>query len=1756
MKRTRGSRRRAHAPRRPDFCRLNLQTLEDRLPPGDALLGAVLGAWLGDTSGRTPTSRTPELALAGSLSWFQVTNELPATTAAAQPAPEAAPTPVTVQQSNPAESATQPTSRQSDGDLRPPAPNASPLTFRSPEAATADHALPVAASGGSVTAPSTGLTTSAPASVGSQPAVAGGGTAALNSPAALSFLSLLNPLGSTRTATQPSIAAAPGQSGQLAPNHTAIQVAPLAAPAPVNAAKVAAACTAQQSTADPWGGDPRTIAPLHANTANGPSSCATAGTGTDQGAPPPGGGTPVNVLVNDPNEDGNSANDTHSETTLAVDGTNVMVSFNDSFLANHNPQQYTGYAYSSDQGDTFTDGGGLPVNPAGDLGDPVLAHDNQTGRTYLATLSFGTPLHIWRSDNDLHTIMAPVNGAPGRGGLDKEWLAVDNYAGTGQGNVYLVIRDFSGGNGIYLFRSTDQGATFGPNGGILIASGAGGNVQGAWVTVGPDHTVYALWYDNTTNPATIKIRKSTDQGQTFGNAVTITTLSNTLSVNGDLGLTGIRVGTTTPAPFRSNAFPQAVVNPANGNIYVTFDNRGTGGANDRADVFFTQSTDSGATWSTPVKVNDGPVGRAAWQPALAVNPSGSRIGIFWYDRRNDSADNLIDRYGALGTVAGNDVIFDPNIRISDTSFPPEFGRDPAINPVYMGDYDMAVADSSYFYLTWGDNRTASRGHTGNRQDVRFAKILQIVAGPSVVAATPTGVTFGNVNSMRVTFDEEINPKTFTPDKVLFLNPAGGQVAVTDVQPVDGSGNRRFDLSFANQTTLGTYTMIIGPDIEDTNGNQMDQDHDGIPGEVPQDEYVARFTLTPPRITDSTPAFGAILTPQALGKVTVTFNEPMNPATFTPAKVTTFVGPHGSIPVTAVTPVSGSNNTKFDITYAAQGFTGYYNMVVGPNIQDTAGHSMDQPYSLYFGLQGPRITTNPQLGTFNPGQTTSVRVAFNEAMNPATFTPSTATLTGPEGPVTITSVTPVTGNMQFDIHFAALTTAGLYHLTVGPHIRDTFGNEMDQNNNLITGEDPGDQYNATLNVRGPFISSQIPATGGSGLPPQAISSIQVTFNEAIDPASFTADKIASFSRVNGAVVTDLSSTITTIVPDASHTRFTINFTSTGATGRYIMVIGPDIHDTFGNEMDQNQNGIPGEIPGDQYTAFFTLLGPRIISSSPSGSVPAQLVSSVQVGFNEAMNPATFTRDQVVSFTRTNGTQVTHLEDQITGIVPIAGSNNTRFSINFNGTGMIGQYSLVIGPHIRDTFGNEMDQDNNLILGEDPGDRFNATFTLLGPRVTFSSPTGTISGQVNSVRLNFNEAMDPTTFTPDKVSSFTGPDGPIDVTGIFPVAGNTQFDVTFAPQVKTGRYTMVVGPDVEDYFGNEMDQNQNGIAGEIPGDQYIATFGISGPRIISSTPTGNANPPGVDHVRVTFDRAMDPSTFTPDKVASFKGPGGVDIPVTGVAPVPFTGNTQFDISCDPLGTIGSYTIVVGPDIHDLYGNAMDQNGNLIPGEVPGDQYTATFGVTGPVITATNPANNGTSFTPLDHVQVTFSAPMDASTFTPDKVTSFMGPHGNAIPVNDVQEMSSSNHTQFNILFDAQTDTGRYTMVIGPGIHDLFGNSTTGSFNLAFNLVSPPGGSAGSGSVASIDPYRPVRFAGSALAVLAGSLLAPENSRPAPVAPARVAADATVVKVDQFFTAVGKQEAGLAAALLPSGERSPAVESAWQQEAAPFGQDDLLS
>ena len=124
------------------------------------------------------------------------------------------------------------------------------------------------------------------------------------------------------------------------------------------------------------------------------------------------------------------------------------------------------------------------------------------------------------------------------------------------------------------------------------------------------------------------------------------------------------------------------------------------------------------------------------------------------------------------------------------------------------------------------------------------------------------------------------------------------------------------------------------------------------------------------------------------------------------------------------------------------------------------------------------------------------------------------------------------------------------------------------------------------------------------------------------------------------------------------------------------------------------------------------------------------------------------------------------------------------------------------------------------------------------------------------------------------------------------------MTFGTQAASGSYTMVIGPNILDTSGNPMNQDGDTTNGEATQDRYTATttWFVSGPQVTGSTFSGTANF-SINKLRLTFDRAIDPATFTSADVASFTGPDGTISSSYTIAAVSGSGNTQFDVTLWP-------------------------------------------------------------------------------------------------------------------------------------------------------------------------------------------------------------------------------------------------------------------
>jgi hypothetical protein len=119
-------------------------------------------------------------------------------------------------------------------------------------------------------------------------------------------------------------------------------------------------------------------------------------------------------------------------------------------------------------------------------------------------------------------------------------------------------------------------------------------------------------------------------------------------------------------------------------------------------------------------------------------------------------------------------------------------------------------------------------------------------------------------------------------------------------------------------------------------------------------------------------------------------------------------------------------------------------------------------------------------------------------------------------------------------------------------------------------------------------------------------------------------------------------------------------------------------------------------------------------------------------------------------------------------------------------------------------------------------------------------------------------------------------------------------------------------------------------------------LFGPRIVDHSPTTIPTDDGpLNEIVLEFDEPIDLNTFDVSDVG-LKDPQGQVIDVAQVSVVPGTDDRRFRLDFPAQTIRGDYRLTVGPEISDIAGNAMNQDGDFFNGELNGqDGFRATIG-----------------------------------------------------------------------------------------------------------------------------------------------------------------------------------------------------------------------
>ena len=349
-------------------------------------------------------------------------------------------------------------------------------------------------------------------------------------------------------------------------------------------------------------------------------------------------------------------------------------------------------AYSTDAGATWT---------RGTVATGVACCDGQAawdtfGNLFLVYINDGVnQINVILSTDGGATFSAPVTA--GSGSVDQPSIAVGN------GSVWV---DWNSGGSMVARGAPVTGlGAWGPFNAQQTIPSASGSFGGIAVGPGPNGGKVIVTYQSPTGgqgPATIFANVDADGLGAGGFGARITVSATNVG-----GFDFIPAQNGRSIDAEAGVVWDATGGPFNNRIYLVYTDE-TVNENNDTDILMRTSTDDGATWSAPVRVNDDATTRSQFLPYVTLDGTTGTVAVGFHDCRNDNGvpgpggTNTIpnddaEYYGTFSTDGG--ATWAPNRRLSGGFS----NAAAAANGIDFGDYVGLDARAGKLYAMWADN---------------------------------------------------------------------------------------------------------------------------------------------------------------------------------------------------------------------------------------------------------------------------------------------------------------------------------------------------------------------------------------------------------------------------------------------------------------------------------------------------------------------------------------------------------------------------------------------------------------------------------------------------------------------------------------------------------------------------------------------------------------------------------------------------------------------------------------------------------------------------------------------------------------------------------------------------------------------------------------------------------------------------------------------------------------------------------------------
>ena len=420
--------------------------------------------------------------------------------------------------------------------------------------------------------------------------------------------------------------------------------------------------------------------------------------------------------------------------------------------------------------------------------------------------------------------------------------------------------------------------------------------------------------------------------------------------------------------------------------------------------------------------------------------------------------------------------------------------------------------------------------------------------PTVTATSPLNGATGVPTNPAITaaFSESMDASTISTTTFTVAAPGGIAVAGSVTYATTDSLATFTPASPLAASTLYTATITTG--AKDLSGNSLAAN------------YVWVFTTgttaaTTPAVIATVPVNGAsgVPTNQA---VSATFSEAMNPATIGAASFT-LTGPGGSAITGVVTYVAAGSTATFTPAAMLAPST-VFTATITTAAKDLAGNSLAANYSWTFttgvspDITKPTVTaTIPINGATGVPPNQAVSATFSKAMNAATLTNATFTVTAPGGTAVAGAVSyAAVGNLASFTPTANLAANTLFTATITTGAMDLAGNALAGNYvwSFTTGALP--------DTTPPTIVNTFPANGATNV--ALNQTVSATFSKAMNPLTITPQTFlvatSGGTSVAGTLSYDAVNFIATFQPSAALVAAT-SYTATVTAGATDLAANP-------------------------------------------------------------------------------------------------------------------------------------------------------------------------------------------------------------------------------------------------------------------------------------------------------------------------------------------------------------------------------------------------------------------------------------------------------------------------------------------------------------------------------------------------------------------------------------------------------------------------